>query len=68
MGHTLGAQVSFTDKDSVFANLPMNGPHFGGSKWPFDWRQNGAPVCPTEPGDRRKRQPLGAGKHAAELG
>ena len=24
--------------------------------------------CPVEPGDRRKRHPLGAGKHAAELG
>ena len=49
MGETLGGQVSSADRDSVFANLPINGPDSGGSKVPFDWRHNRSPACPPEP-------------------
>ena len=72
MEDTLGGQVSSTDRNSVFVNSSINGPESAGSKVPPVAPTDGAPVCPVEPQRSpthgRKRQPLGAGEHAAELG
>ena len=49
MGETLGGQVASADRDSVFANLLVNGPDSGWAKVPFDWSSNRSPACPTMP-------------------
>ena len=67
-----GGQISPTDRSLFSLNSPIRRPEKGGprAKTPgcFPWISEFARGSPASPAKGRKRHPLGAGKHAAELG
>ena len=74
MHHTLGVLISLTErgKNVFVACTDGGGAQKGGPREKFNNVNSGSTDRRIEPEsvptDRRKRQPLGAGKHAAELG